>query len=60
MGPGQQLHRLSCRTVAGDLSMVVVVQAHDLSQHMSVTRIGLRTEVECRSRYRADDIGLIA
>jgi hypothetical protein len=42
MGPGQQLHCLGGGAVASDLPVMVMVQAHDLGQHVSISGVGLR------------------
>jgi hypothetical protein len=55
--PASQPPREGChRRPAGD----GVVQTHNLGQDVSVAASDFAPEVECRSRYRATDIGLIA
>lgn len=64
MSPGQQFHCFGGRAVASDLPVVVVVQTHDLGQHVSIPGVGLRTRggmplsIPGR-RHRIDGINLI-
>jgi len=60
MSTRQQLDRISQIAVPSDRTVMITIEAHDLGQHVRVTGVTLRPEVECRCRYRAADSGLIA
>jgi hypothetical protein len=60
MGAGHQLGGLGLGAVPGDQAVMSVVEAYDLGATCASPASDFAPEVECRSRYRATDIGLIA
>jgi hypothetical protein len=48
------------RAVSGHLPVTGPIEPDDLGQNVRIHRIGLGPEIECRSRYRATEVGLIA
>ena len=57
---GDQLQRLTVLGVTSHRPVVRTVQPNDLSQDVRVPGVAVRPRRQCRSRYRAVDIGLIA